>query len=138
MTLCSTNRIERRGAALIVVLVMLTVIFAIAGIMLRHIALQQRSARDQQRKLQAQWLAESALDRAIAKLADDPKYAGEKWQPEWSSGVTEQTGQAQIEVKTMPDASNFEIQVTAEHPVHPVYRAQVVLRRSIPIPRSTN
>jgi len=30
-------------------------------------------------RLQADWLAESALDRALARLTRDPSYAGESW-----------------------------------------------------------
>ena len=38
--------------------------------------------RDEERRAQADWLAESALARASARLAVDPGYVGETWRIE--------------------------------------------------------
>ena len=65
---------KQHGAAIIAALVLLTVIVITFGAMLQQLAATQRAARTAGRKLQAQWLAESALERAIAKHGADPKY----------------------------------------------------------------
>jgi len=53
---------------------------AIASLL--NIGLARRTrARTEERRLQAEWLAESGLERAAAKLAAAPDYPGETWEP---------------------------------------------------------
>ena len=121
----SNNR--RRGAALLAALVLLTVIVIMFGAMLQQLAATQRAARNAGRKLQAQWLAESALERAIAKRSADPKYAGETWKtPAADSG---EQGVAEITIQNADDQTTIEI--TADFPDHPLHRARVQLKRPI-------
>jgi hypothetical protein len=63
----------------VAVLVCLIVLAMIAGAILRSGAAQREEVRAQERGLQADWLAEAGLQRAIARLAADPAYAGETW-----------------------------------------------------------
>jgi Tfp pilus assembly protein PilV len=69
----------RRGVALLVLLVSLAVAAAISVSVLRLAALQRRSLEIHQWQAQAEWLAESGLERAAARLAADPAYPGETW-----------------------------------------------------------
>jgi type II secretory pathway component PulK len=65
--------------ALLVLLVSLAVAAAISVSVLRLAALQRRSLEIHQWQAQAEWLAESGLERAAARLAADPAYRGETW-----------------------------------------------------------
>ncbi len=70
---------RRRGAALVLAMVGLLLITLIFGTMLRLARDTRRVVVAEQRRLQAEWLAESALERAFARLALDPSYQGETW-----------------------------------------------------------
>ena len=78
MGCCDFQR-RRRGAVLIVVLVCLAVAAAISVVVVRQIAMERHGVQMNQRGLQASWLAEAGVERAAARLAADPKYAGETW-----------------------------------------------------------
>jgi Tfp pilus assembly protein PilX len=70
----------RRGMLAIAVLICLIVLAMIAGAILRAGTAQREEVRDQERGLQADWLAEAGLQRALARLAADPAYHGETWE----------------------------------------------------------
>jgi type II secretory pathway component PulK len=48
-------------------------------VMVRRALGEWKMVRLEARQVQCRWLAESALDRAAARLASDPKYQGETW-----------------------------------------------------------
>ena len=70
----------RRGMLAIALLICLIVLTLIAGVLLRAGVAQRDEVRAQERRLQAEWLAEAGLRRALARLDADPGYAGETWQ----------------------------------------------------------
>jgi hypothetical protein len=63
----------------VAVLVCLVVMTLICGSLLRLVHSQRALVRSEERRLQADWLAESALERAASRLGDDPAYPGETW-----------------------------------------------------------
>lgn len=69
----------RRGMLAIAVLLCLMILTLIAGALLRVGAAQREEVRARERRLQAEWLAEAGLRRALARLASDPGYSGETW-----------------------------------------------------------
>lgn len=71
------KRPARRGLAIVPALVCLVLVTMLCGVMLRQAHTQRGLARDEQRRMQAEWLAESALARASARLAADRGYKGE-------------------------------------------------------------
>lgn len=75
------RRVRRRrpGILSVVVLLCLLVLTLIAGWLLRAGAAQREEVRARERRLQAEWLAEAGLQRALARLASDPGYSGETW-----------------------------------------------------------
>jgi hypothetical protein len=75
----SYRRQDRRGVVLVVIIVCLTVAAAIFVSVVRQVAAERQALEGSQRLLQAQWLAEAGIERAAARLAADPKYAGETW-----------------------------------------------------------
>jgi Tfp pilus assembly protein PilX len=107
----------RRGAVLVVVAVCL----ALAGVLLlavtRQAALTRRSTQSSQRRLQAQWLAEAGVERAVARLAADRAYTGETW----SIATHALDGQhdAEVRIKTQPvagRAGRSAVHVEADYP----------------------
>jgi hypothetical protein len=63
----------------IAVLVCLLVITLIGSSLLRMVHSQRSVVRSEEYRLQADWLAESAVHRAAARLDEDPAYRGETW-----------------------------------------------------------
>lgn len=124
----SGNSSRRRGGALLAALVLLAVILLMMGAMLQQLAATQRAARLGGQKLQAQWLAESALDRAIAQRQLDSSYTGETWRP--PSATAGEPGVARIEIQKVDDEDV--VTITADYPDHPQHRARVQLRRRMP------
>jgi hypothetical protein len=61
------------------VLVCLAALMMVSGSWLRTIVLAQRHVRADADRLQAEFLAESGLERAAAQLALDANYQGETW-----------------------------------------------------------
>lgn len=118
---------KRRGAVLMAALVLLAVILVTAAAMLQQLAATHRAARFAGRKLQAQWLAESALDRALSKHKTDPEYKGETWRP--LADANGYQGSARIDVQQV-DGEHI-VTIVADFPDHPQHRARVELRRSI-------
>ena len=70
---------DRAGAVLFAVIVGLAIASAIWFALVRTSVTERRVVRQQQWRVQADELAASALDRAVAQLAIDRKYEGEKW-----------------------------------------------------------
>jgi hypothetical protein len=64
----------------VAVLVCLIIITIMAGALLRVGLAQRERANAQEHRLQAEWLAESGIQRAIARLAADRGYTGETWE----------------------------------------------------------
>ncbi len=70
---------RRRGAVLIGAMVCLVLVSMLLGSLLRLAVTHRRQVRRQQDYLQAEWLAESAMERAASRLAADSDYPGESW-----------------------------------------------------------
>ncbi len=72
---------NRRGLVLIIVMVCLALFVILGGVLTKLILTERRQARVEEWRVQAEWLAESAIERAAARLEQTPDYAGESWQP---------------------------------------------------------
>lgn len=74
------NRVKRRGLALIPSMVCLLLVTLLSAALLKNAHMQRMLTRGEQRRMQAEWLAEGGLARASARIAVDPKYQGETWE----------------------------------------------------------
>ncbi len=72
---------RRFGILILAVLACLALVTVLAGVWLRMLALERQQARSQQFTLQAEYLADSGLQRATAQLAANAAYRGESWEP---------------------------------------------------------
>jgi type II secretory pathway component PulK len=68
-----------RGMTVVAVLVCLIIVTLISGAVLKVGLAHRELARFSERRLQAEWLAQSGVERAAARLADDRDYTGETW-----------------------------------------------------------
>ncbi len=75
-----THRKRRRsGIALALGLLVLGMIVLVFGVLLHRVHQARTVQSAEFRALQAGWLAESGLERASVRLAEDPDYSGETW-----------------------------------------------------------
>lgn len=116
---------RRRGVALALALACLVLIVLVLGGLLRRVAEARLIVRAEERRLQADWLADSGLARASARLAVDPSYAGETWNvPAATLGGAEPAVVA-ITVEPEPDAPDRRrVRVQADYPPDPPRRAR--------------
>jgi Tfp pilus assembly protein PilX len=69
----------RRGAVLVSVLVCLLVVVLLLGLLVQSIIARQRQMRAEEQRSQAEWLADSAVERGAAKLRMDAEFEKETW-----------------------------------------------------------
>lgn len=128
---------KRRGAILIYAMVAMLIATMIGGALVKTALARRQLARREQLRMQAEWLAESALNRAAAKLKTDADYAGETW----NIPKTDLDGEhdAVVTIRVVKDSNNSnrrKVTATATWPATGEQRAQVT--RTIPIDIPTN
>jgi Tfp pilus assembly protein PilX len=121
-----TTRHHRRGAALFLTLVTLAIVTLIAAEVLRSMIAAQRQSRLAADELQAQWLAESAVAKALVQSRSQPEYQGETWRAD----IGDRAGVAEIRVERSSDGPS-RIVVETRFPDHPWRR--VAVSRTYPI-----
>ena len=116
---------RRRGAILVVALVCLGVAAVVFVAVLKMAAAERRGVQTEARRVQAAWLAESALDRAAARLAADPAYLGETWTV--PPGVLNDFDSARVVIEVQPRLEGPQrrlVRVQADWPDHPQHRVR--------------
>jgi hypothetical protein len=73
------SRSPRRGITAVAVLVCLVVVTMISGALLKVGLAHHAAVRAQERRIQAELLAQAGLDRALFRLAASAGYPGESW-----------------------------------------------------------
>ncbi|HEV3121824.1 MAG TPA: hypothetical protein VGY53_07975 [Isosphaeraceae bacterium] len=119
------GRTKRHGAVLLVVLVCLIVLAMMGSVLLRRGRAQRGQVEAQERRGQAEWLAEAGLERASARLAESPDYNGETWDlsPQEFSGRW--PAQVVIEVKKVDgNPGRRLVRVRADYPLQDSLRAR--------------
>jgi Tfp pilus assembly protein PilX len=133
---------RKRGIVLIVVLVGIGIAGVLALSVVQLAAAQRQALQTHYQRAQAAWLAESALERAAARLAADAAYHGETWRPAADELGGGQTGVVVIKVDAAKGTVPFSpamrawraenrdsppsvlISVAAVYPDHPHFRAR--------------
>jgi Tfp pilus assembly protein PilX len=115
----------RRGMVAVVVLLCLLVLALIAGALLRTGTARRDELHARERRLQAEWLAEAGLRRALARLEAEPGYSGETWNIEARELGAADAATVAIAVEPSPsDARSRMIRVRADCPRDPPRRAR--------------
>jgi Tfp pilus assembly protein PilV len=126
---------HRRGMVLIVLLVCLAVAAALILSAGRIALVSHQATQTAQWKTQSRWLVESGMERAAAKLAADPAYAGETWNIPAAELGTEDNGVVRIEVKPVDgQPSRRAVRIEADFPDDPVHRTRQEKEIVIEIP----
>lgn len=115
----------RSGAALVVVMIVLVLCVALGTRLAMNVAHSRNVARAEQRALQADWLAESGVRRATARLAIDPSYTGETWQV--TSAALGRNSAAAVTIRVEPTAGAEQerhVIVEAEYPASEPHRVR--------------
>lgn len=108
---------HRRGATSVIAVATLSLVALVGASLLRLSTLRDRQIREEERRIQADWLAEAGLERTWAQLVADQSYAGEKWDV-GSDDLGGFPGRVHIEVVPESDgpSSLRTVHVTAEFP----------------------
>ena len=115
----------RRGMLAIAVLVCLVVLMLIAGALLRVGLVHRDQVRAQERRLQAEWLAEAGLRRALARLDADADYTGETWNIDARALGAADAATVAIAIERPPrDPKARTIRVRADYPTDPNRRTR--------------
>lgn len=117
---------RHRGAALVIALVAMTIVAAVLVLLARHSVIERRGLQRDSWQVQAAWLAESALDRAAARLAADRGYSGETWNLSADDLGTGRTALVEIDVhKVENDAGRRAVRVRADYSDDPQQRVRL-------------
>ena len=142
MNVIAKNRKHyRRGGGLVVALVTLLVVTSLMGSLLRSLLVEMRQSRHEAADLQAQWLAEAALDRAATRLQSQADYAGETWNVEFSPTVANSggsTGVVEIHIERGTADQPTRVSVEARYPDDPRRRAKAERVWQISVQKTRN
>jgi Tfp pilus assembly protein PilX len=136
-----TRKHCRRGGGLVVALVTLLVVTSLMGSLIRSLLVEMRQSRHEAADLQAQWLAEAALDRAAAKLRSQADYAGETWNVDFSPTAANSGGSSgvvEIHIERGAEERPARVSVEARYPDDPRRRAKVERVWQIPSQKTKN
>ena len=108
------RRERRRGAVLIMALVCLVLVTVMGGTLLRWAVMEHKLLRSRDEESQARWLAEAGVERAAARLANDPEYTGETWDIAAAELPTAQPARVRMQVTPVdgqPRQRSIEVEV---------------------------
>jgi Tfp pilus assembly protein PilX len=118
------RRRSRGGFAMPFALACLVVAALITGTVYQSINLQRQAQRAGERAVQAEWLAESGLERAAARLRASPEYAGETWRIAEDEETGFLGGVVVITVAPSGSAEARQVAVEARYPDDPLQSAR--------------
>lgn len=129
-----TRQRPARGIALLWVVALLTLVLLLVGVVARSLVAAHREQRDRFRQLQAEFLAESGLERAAAKLAQARDYPGETWSLAADDHLNA-PATVVIAVETPADQpQQRRISITAQYGVSDVHRAVTSKQVTLTLP----
>jgi type II secretory pathway component PulK len=114
-TTSPSTKSRRAGAVLVVAIVSILITSLILASLVQMTTLTRRQERAELLRLQAEWLAESAIERAADRIAADAKYTGESWLITTTELGDGNEGKVEISIKAEPDGTQ-KISVVAVYP----------------------
>lgn len=107
------------------VMVALLLVSVIGGSLLKSALAQHQMARQEQKRLQSEWLAESGLERAAANLLRNADYNGETWTISAADLKGNKEARVIITVKAVEEEQNRrQITVVADYPIDSPHRGR--------------
>jgi len=103
---------------LLMVMICLLISTLILGTLLKTAVTHRRQMRTEEQRAQADWLAESAIERAVHSLETDANYQGETWKVSTADLNGRDSGRVRITVQKTGDGPAERIlTVEAVYPV---------------------
>lgn len=129
------RRTRRKGLALVAVLVFAVVILMLLTSMTKALTRDQRQVRAAQNRLQAFWLAESAVQRTVSSLKESPDYGGEIWDVSADMFENEDGASVVIQVEQGDESSTSRsVRIEARSPSQSIQSVLVVREFVIELP----
>jgi hypothetical protein len=118
-----TGRARRKGAVIIIVLFLLTIVGVVVGTLVHALLIEHRQLHVHHQQLQAAWLAESGLQRAVARLRTDGEFSGETWSLPAEALGSDADGSVEIRVAPVEGRPHWRrVAATADYPNDPQHR----------------
>lgn len=128
---------RRNGTILVLFILSLLLLTMTVGVLIRASLTQRGLVRSDIRRVQADWLVQSAAARASGQLQNDSTYAGEQWQIAAETLNQPDAAVADIQVATDPESeTNRLVTITVNYP--PEGTDRVRASRTVSIAVSTN
>jgi len=103
---------------MLVAIVCLALVVLLLGALLRLAVAHQRQVQYEQMRLQADWLAEAGVQRAVYRVEEDQAYTGETWHVSAEDLGGAEGGEVAILVSALAeDPGVRQVRVTARYPV---------------------
>lgn len=116
----------RRGTVLVIFMVSLAMLSLTAAAMMRVTLLQRSMVRNNELRIQSEWLFQSAVARASTELKADAEYDGEEWKITAESLGQTSDALAQISVEPVDGKTNERrVAITINYPPSDAQRATV-------------
>ena len=132
------GRSPRRGIAFVPAMVCLVLVTVFCAALLRQSHLRRTVARDEERRAQADWLAESGFRRALARLAADRAYPGETWEIPGESLGGRGAGVVRVSVEPVDGRpGRRRVRVEADYPRDDDRRARHSKQRTVDLQPET-
>ena len=119
----------RQGAVMIIAIIALVLCSAASLSMFRTTILRQKRFELRHNQLQAQLLADSAIDRAASNLAVDTSFRNE----DWSVELNGEQGEVAISLEETK-TSDFDLNIRSTYPLETTRRVQVSLETLLTAP----
>jgi type II secretory pathway pseudopilin PulG len=125
---------------MVMAMVALVVVTMLAASLSTTMLALHRQSRVLEQQMQAEWLADSAVQRTAAQLARDPNFAGETWTatPQVKAGESEADtphGVVVIRVERIDDApGERRVTIAARYPDDPLRRVLATRETTIQVP----
>lgn len=123
---------QRRGIVVLVVLIALLFMTIISASLVQMALADRRQMRREMVRMQSEWIADAARQRAVWQLSQNADYEGEKWEIA-VDGTPASVAISVGDAGESPHGRN--VQIVADFPIEPARRARVV--KSIAIPPTT-
>lgn len=134
----SLPRSHRPGFMMLVAMVLLMVITGLSVAWARRVVLQKRQTAQRLEQTQAEWLATSAVQRALSQLAADPKFKQDFWS--LSPADLQSEHGAAIEIRIQPGQvdNTLQLEVLVDYPNEPHLRHRVRRVQQVVTPTTEN
>lgn len=131
---------RKRGSGLVIALVTLLVVTSIMGSIMHALLTELRQTRQTAIEVQAQWLADAAVERAAAQLAANANYEGETWKVDLpaSSSMPESHGVVEIKIEQGDRETRSRIIVHANYPEDSRRRVSAERTVSVSLPKNNS